>query len=42
MRMKWRIRADMSNERYNWPDRVGKTSYRCNYTPDQDVYLPYR
>jgi len=23
------------------PDWVGKTSYRCYYTPDRDSYLPY-
>jgi len=42
MRTMWRIRADIRNQGYNLPDWVGKTSYRCNYTPDRDSYLPYR
>jgi hypothetical protein len=29
------------NQGYNLPDWVGKTSYRCNYTPGWDSYLPY-
>jgi len=28
-RMMWRIRADMTNQGYDLPDWVGKTSYRC-------------
>ena len=42
IRMMWRIRASMRNQGYDLPDWVGKTSYRCNYTPDGDSYLPYR
>ena len=32
----------MTNQGYNLPDWVGKTSYRCDYTPDRDSSLPYR
>jgi len=32
----------MRNQGYDLPDWVGKTSYRCDYTPDRDSYLPYR
>jgi len=32
----------MRNQGYDLPDWVGKTSYRCYYTPDRDSYLPYR
>ena len=38
----WRIRADMRNQGNDMPDWVGKTSYRCEFAPDQDSYLPYR
>jgi len=41
MRKLSRIQADIRIQGYNWPDWVGKTSYRCNYTPDRDSYLPY-
>jgi len=33
---------DMRNLEYDLHDRVGKTLYQCYYTPDQDLYLPYR
>jgi hypothetical protein len=33
---------DMRKQWYGLPDRVGKTMYRCNYTPDLNPYLPYR
>ena len=36
------VRADMRNQGCDLPDWVGKTSYRCNYPPDRDSYLPYR
>jgi len=42
MRTMCRIRADMRNQGYHLPDWVGNTSYRCNYTPDRDLYLLYR
>jgi len=42
MRTMWRIQADMRNQRYDSPDRVGKTLYLCNYRPDRDSYLLYR
>jgi len=42
MRTMWWIRADMRNQGFDLPDWVGKTSYRGNYTPDRDSYLPYR
>jgi len=42
MRIMSRKRAEMSNHRYDLPDVVGMTSYRCDYTPDEDSYLPYR
>jgi hypothetical protein len=42
MSTRWRIRADMRNPRYDLPDWVGKTSYRCNYSPDRESYLPYQ
>jgi hypothetical protein len=32
----------MTNQEYNVPDRVKKTSYRCYFPPDRDSYLPYR
>jgi len=38
----WRIRADMRNQGYDLGDRVWKTSYRGDYWPDRDSYLPYR
>jgi len=38
----WRIQADMNNQGYDFPEWVGTTSYRCYYTPDQDLYLPYQ
>jgi len=41
MRMMWWIRADIRNEGYDLPNWDAKTSYRCNYTPDRDLYLPY-
>ena len=31
----------MRNRGYDLPYWVGKTSYRCNYTPNWDFYLPY-
>jgi hypothetical protein len=34
--------TSVRNQEYNLPDWVGKTSYRCNSTPDHDLYLPYR
>jgi len=37
----WRIQADMRNKKYDVPDWVGKTLYRCNYMPDRDLYLLY-
>jgi len=40
--MIWRIRADMRNLGYDLPDWVGKTSCRCEFAPDQDLYLPYQ
>jgi len=42
MRIIWRIRADMRNQEYDLRDWVGKTSYRCDYMPDRESYLPYR
>jgi hypothetical protein len=36
------IRADMTNQGYDLPAWVGKTLYPCNYTLDQDSYLPYQ
>jgi len=42
MRIIWRIRADMRNLGYDLPDWVGKTTYRCYYTADEDSYLAYR
>jgi len=41
MRTMWMIRADMWNHGYELPDWVGKTAYRCNYTPDRNSYLLY-
>ena len=41
MRTTWRIRLDMRNGGYNFPDWVRKTSYQCNYTPDRDFNLSY-
>ena len=38
----WKIRADMRNQEYEFPDWVQKTSYRCYNPPDRDSYLPYR
>jgi len=38
----WRIRAGIQNQGYNLPEWVGKTTYKWNYTRDQDSYLPYR
>ena len=35
MRMMWRIRANMRNQGYDLPDWVGKTSYWCDYMPDE-------
>jgi hypothetical protein len=32
----------MRNQEYDLPDWVGKTSSRCNYTPDRDSYLLYQ
>jgi len=40
--MIWRIRADMRNQGDDLLDWVGKTSYRCYYTPDWDSYLPFQ
>jgi len=34
--------TSLRNQEYNLPDWVGKTSYRCNYTLDRDLYLLYR
>jgi len=42
MRTMWRIRADMGIQGYDLPDWVEKTLYRCYYTPDCDLYVPYR
>ena len=42
MRKICRIQVDMGNQRNNVPDWVGKMTYRCNYMPDRDSYLPYR
>jgi len=42
MRMMWRIREDMRDQGYELPGWVGKTSYRCNYTPYRESYQPYR
>jgi len=42
MKMIWRIQADMRNQGCDMPDRVGKTSYWCNYMRDQDSYLLYQ
>jgi hypothetical protein len=42
MRTMWRIQAGMRNQGYNLPDRVGKTSYQCNYTLDRYAYPLYR
>jgi len=42
MRTMWRIRVDMRNQGYDWPDLVGKTSCRCYDTPDRVSYLPYQ
>jgi len=42
MRTMWRLRVDMSNQWYDLPDLVGRTSYQRDYTPDQDSYLPYQ
>jgi len=41
MRTMCRIREDMRSQGYDLPDSVGKTSYRCNYTPDSESYLSY-
>jgi len=38
----WRIRADMSNQGYDLPDLVGKSSYWYYYMLDRDLYLPYQ
>jgi hypothetical protein len=32
----------MKNQGYDLPDRVGKTTYRCNYKLHWNLYLPYR
>jgi len=32
----------MQNQAYDLPDLVGKTSYRCNCTPDRDSYLLFQ
>ena len=42
MRMMWRIREDMRNQGYDLPNRVGKTSDQCNYTPYWESFKPYR
>jgi hypothetical protein len=31
----------MTNQEYDLPDLVEKTSYRCYYLHDRDSYLPY-
>jgi len=42
MRTMCRIRADMGNQGYDLADWVTKSLPWCNYTADQDFYLPYR
>jgi hypothetical protein len=42
MKMMWRIREDMENQGYDWPDWVGKASYQCNYTPYRESHQLYR
>ena len=42
IRMMWRMRADKRNQGYEIPDKVGITSYRCDYMPDRDSYLLYQ
>jgi hypothetical protein len=37
----WRIRVYISNQQYNLPDSVEKTSCRSNHPPYRDSYLPY-
>jgi len=32
----------MRNHGYDMSDWISMTSYRCNYMPDQNSYLPYR
>jgi len=41
IRTMW-ILADMTNQGYDFPDWVGKTTYWRKYTVDWDMYLPYR
>jgi hypothetical protein len=32
----------MGNQQYDLVDWVWRTSYQCDYPPDQDSYLPYQ
>jgi len=41
MRTMWTIREELTNQGYDWPDWVVKTSYRRNYTLDRKLYLLY-
>ena len=42
MRAIRRIQEDMRNQGCDLPDCVGKASYRCYYTPEQNSSLTYR
>jgi len=37
----WSVQADTRNQGYDLPDCVGKTSFQCHYTTDQNSYLPH-